>query len=335
MDYRPPSFRQPQQYDIPASLDSIFNHYQQMTAQAEQSKLQGIELRNKLGVDPRNMTEEQLDRGFAGPTVTPAKPGSGSFDMGGNQAVPATPEQTTFDRDPHVAAIQRHIQTRRQGESAGVRKNALENTKTEAEIGKLNAEAGKLGREGGAGAIDLKDKAAIEGRLYDDYRNAQPVKNLVLVRDAVRNIAALSKSKTGIADIGIVYSLVKVLDPASAVKEGEITLSQSANPAAQKIADAWNNAKQGRMGNDEKNRQILSAARAIYKETEAGANMERDAVAGRGKQYGIDPEIALPRLGIPQNEFDGMGREEVPLKDARGVTRIGLYEGDKFVGWKQ
>lgn len=181
---------------------------------------------------------------------------------------------------------------------------------------KTQAEIDALGRKdrGGVAAIDLKDKAAIEGRLYDDYRNAQPVKNLVLVRDAVRNIAALSKSKTGIADIGIVYSLVKVLDPASAVKEGEITLSQSANPAAQKIADAWNNAAKGRLGNDEKNKQILSAARAIYKETERGANMERDAVSKRGNQYQINPDIAFPQWGIPQKEFDAMegGGQQTP-----------------------
>ncbi len=302
------------------TLDDIFSTYQAAKLNAQQQTrlgqqdaiaaqdrqrqmaVQDLLLRKEYnGVNPLNMTPDQRNRGLAGPTMTPAVPASGSFDMGGNQATPAQAEQTTYDSDPDVAKLQAVANQWKQSRVQGAEKNALENRKTTAEIGKLNAEAGKLGREGQA--ITLPDKARIEGQLYDDYRNAQTVKNFTQVRDAYRNIATLAKGKSGINDVGIVYSLVKMLDPNSAVREGEIALSNQATPLAQKVATAWNNAAKGRVSADEKNREILAAARSIYNESKKGVDMERGVLSKRGAQYGIDANIVFPDFGIPQDEM--------------------------------
>lgn len=133
MKYDPPSFRRPQQYDVPGSLDALFNQYQQLQAQKEQSGLQGLALREKYGTDPRGMTPQQLDRGFAGPQITPAVPQGAYPENMVGLPPPARPEQVTFDQDPHVAAIQRHIQARKQTASLGAQEKqaGIENTKAD------------------------------------------------------------------------------------------------------------------------------------------------------------------------------------------------------------
>ena len=141
MDYRPPSFRVPQEYN--GSLDGVFEQYRQLKAQQDQMGRQDTIDTLQYGTPLRGLTQDQLQRGAQGPTMTPAVPAGPMPTNMVEMQRPAQPAQEQFDNDPHVAAIQRFIQTKRQG--AGQQTRLVES-----EINKNNrAPVGGAGAFGG------------------------------------------------------------------------------------------------------------------------------------------------------------------------------------------
>lgn len=144
MDYRPPSFRQPQDVG-PISLDGIFEAYQKNKMEREQMARQGFEDTVKFGAPIGQMTPEQLGRALSPVQNMPATPGG--FNMPGtmigspNRNMPAQIGGPQFDQDPHVAAIQRFLEQKRAGEARGVQKDSLGMDLTRSEIEKNRAMA--------------------------------------------------------------------------------------------------------------------------------------------------------------------------------------------------
>ncbi len=207
MNYNPPSFRKPQQYDIPASIDGIFDQYMQLQAQKQGAALQDITLRERYnGTNPLTdlKTDEQRSRAFAGPTITPATPAMPNQDFSRQMAqpygapmlgqgqdprlaaqnmmgapTPAVPEHIQFSNDIHEANIQRAIQTRKQGASMDARGKQADYAKTLSETDENMAQAEKLRRtpaEGGAPrTVNIKGVDYIETMTAQGLPHYQPI----------------------------------------------------------------------------------------------------------------------------------------------------------------
>lgn len=144
MDYRPPAFRQPQQFS--GSLDGIFEQYERMKAEKEQAGRQDFADTVQYGTPLRGLTPEQLQRGAQGPTMTPAVPAyepNNMVEMGR----PAQSAREQFDNDPHVAAIQRFIQTKKQGASMASTGAQTDIDLKRSQIRENNAQADALGQD--------------------------------------------------------------------------------------------------------------------------------------------------------------------------------------------
>lgn len=166
MDYRPPSFRQPTQYAAQGGLDSLFQAYVAAQEKEKQDAMQDVSIRSQYGGErPDLMTPEARARSLAGPTVTPALPGTPAIPpspnpqafmsqigqtqtgplmasaqgqdpyaasramMGnpGQEATPGIPEHIQYSNDLHEEHIQRAIRQKQVGVDLG-------NRHTEAEI---------------------------------------------------------------------------------------------------------------------------------------------------------------------------------------------------------
>lgn len=140
MEYRPPSFRQPQEYGV--SLDGIFDAYLKNKAEKEGRTRQDFSDTVQYGTPISGLSPEQLERGAQGPTQGP-----GGFAMPGTMIGAPQPTGPQFDQDPHVAAIQRFIQNKRQSTALGQQEQVLGMDKTRSEIKENEAQALKLGSE--------------------------------------------------------------------------------------------------------------------------------------------------------------------------------------------
>ncbi len=182
MQYDPPSFRRPQQYDVPASLDAIFSQYQQITAQKQAAALQDVNMRKEFnGENPLLMTPEARARGFAGPTVTSAIPevaavpptlqtfrsnpnGEPTIGTPAAPGIPGragVPEHIQFENDVHEANLQRWKQKRDAGASAELDYKKSESAKNYAAAGR--------GSPGSGVQLNPQQSAALQWGIHQGF----------------------------------------------------------------------------------------------------------------------------------------------------------------------
>lgn len=73
--------------------------------------------------------------------------------------------------------------------------------------------------------LSKKDKAGMENTLRDDLRTE--LEDYSVVNNGWQNIVGLANKPSGFSDYGLIVSFVKVLDPGSVVKEGEVKAAES------------------------------------------------------------------------------------------------------------
>lgn len=316
LNFQPPSFVQPNQYaDLPRGLDDIFNTYLRNKALREQQQAAAEDRRYARfgqrmafgGLDPATVTDDQFSAALrppqAGPMATPSPAGGfpTAAPMGPTSQAPSNlAPQAGIPESVNVTKLRELFATRKNAAALASMEQMLGLKKTQAEIGKLQAAAA-------GGGLDAEARAKIENQITGDYFGNKAVTDFQSVRDAFRKITALSKKDLGIADIGTVYSFIKILDPGSAVREGETIIVQSANPGIQKLAMLWNQFVKGDVTPEQVKGQITEAARDLYKAQEIGYRDFRGSQVRRTQQYpGLNPDIVAPDLGIPEAEMAGL-----------------------------
>ena len=87
--------------------------------------------------------------------------------------------------------------------------------------------------------------------LKRQYDSETTIKNSKERADAFNGVLNALKVNNPLGDINVIYSLVKVFDPGSVVKEGEIKLTQKANSLPGQVKLIVQNMKTGRMVTDQ------------------------------------------------------------------------------------
>lgn len=291
---RPPGLEETQYPDVGGALDKLYNAYLQNRQYQDSRTAQGLGLAEK-GIDPTSIGMQ-------------SNPAFGPLLERWNQA---------------------------QAQSRLASKSALDFQASQTR--ENQAQAAKLERENSTpvapGAVtDPYKRSQIEGQIMDDFMKSQSVKDFDQVKNAVRNISALSSKKGGISDVGQLYSFVKILDPNSVVREGEIALSQNAVPGLDKVALAWNNFRAGRINTEDMNKQIKLAAKDIYGQRLLGLREVQGAYATRAKQYGLNESVVTPDLSIPQVEMEQMFGGEVVTRTLKDGSQVKVMrQGNQWV----
>ncbi len=97
-----------------------------------------------------------------------------------------------------------------------------------------------------------------EKSLADQYQNNPHVKQAYGVSEAAAQIrAAASQVNNPQGDLDIIYSVVKIRDPNSVVREGEIDLQRAARSLGTQVVQAWQKAAAGRMLTPAEREQIV------------------------------------------------------------------------------
>lgn len=113
------------------------------------------------------------------------------------------------------------------------------------------------------------------------------------LESAYENMKTAQATGTGASQIGALYSFVKVLDPTSAVREGEISLAQSANPLLQRLGIQYNLDKiqKGQVLPPSLVKDLVTVAGNMYLQKK---NQFQDAInreVETAKAYGIEDRI--------------------------------------------
>lgn len=152
----------------------------------------------------------------------------------------------------------------------------------------------KLAGEKGQQLFERADK------LRDDFSATTAFKDYNLVAPQYNQIQKLAGkvNPSGTDDLAMIYALAKILDPGSAVREGEVQFSQMAMPGAEKmIRDLKGFYSEKGMLNPTIRADIAANAAAIYGDRKQAFDATADRFGKLATKYGIDPEeVVIPEL---------------------------------------
>jgi hypothetical protein len=143
-------------------------------------------------------------------------------------------------------------------------------------------------------------------------------KNFVTIRDAYNNVEKLAANPSPAADIGLVYSIMKVFDPTSVVRETEYATAQNAAGVPDQVRNMWNRMLTGERLNEAQRADFVRQAQTIYGQQEQTYNRTRDQYRGITERQGLNPQNVLldyanpSQPGPAQSEASGIAGGGMP-----------------------
>lgn len=153
---------------------------------------------------------------------------------------------------------------------------------------KYLAETNKSLKEvaGESGAIPEKDKPDMELKLRKEYNTETKTYKDVL--ESYRRIEATED--TAVGDISLIFAYMKMLDPASVVREGEQATAQNARGVPDSVANLYNKALSGERLTENQRKQFRSQASKLAEAAKETEKTVRSGLTRISKKYGLDTE---------------------------------------------
>lgn len=161
-----------------------------------------------------------------------------------------------------------------------------------------------------------KEAADAEEGLRKEF-TAQS-KNFVTIRDAYNNVQQLAANPSPAADIGLVYSIMKVFDPTSVVRETEYATAQNAAGVPDQVRNMWNRMLSGERLNPTQRSDFVNQAKTIYGSQEEAYNRLRGQYGGITQRWGLNPQNTLLDFANPvqpgpaQSEPSSISTQQMP-----------------------
>lgn len=108
---------------------------------------------------------------------------------------------------------------------------------------------------------DASQRAGVEETLRKEVANT--TKDYRTIREAAASLEALAKNPSAASDIATIFSFMKILDPASVVREGEFATAQNAAGVPDRVVNVYNRILSGERLNDNQRNDFLTQARSL------------------------------------------------------------------------
>lgn len=169
-------------------------------------------------------------------------------------------------------------------------------TREQLEIDKLKPKPMGVGGGPAKPALSLKDQLNTEGKYRDDFvRDMKPISEM---RYSFDRLNAAQDDAAG--DLALIFNYMKMLDPGSAVREGEFANAQNAAGVPDQIRNQWNKLKSGERLNPEQRTSFKTQAKKIYEPYQKEGKRLRTAYTSLAKRNNLDP--AAITLSAPEEE---------------------------------
>jgi hypothetical protein len=156
--------------------------------------------------------------------------------------------------------------------------------KADAAAAKAENDALKSGKKDSATAFDETKK------LRDEFSAHPNTKNFDIVDNYYSRGVKLAKKETAAGDMGLIFSLMKVYDPSSTVREGEYATAANSGSIPAQFLNIYNKAKDGQKLQPEQRAQFIdtmSEAAQVQHQKLMGTANQYAAIA---KKRGLDSE---------------------------------------------
>lgn len=163
----------------------------------------------------------------------------------------------------------------------------VQSARAEAQAAKDEAKAATSAKKDVAQAFDETKK------LRDEFTAHPNTKSFDVVDNYFERGVKLAQKQTSAGDMGLIFSLMKVYDPTSTVREGEYATASNSGSIPQQFLNIYNKAKDGQ--------KLQPEQRAQFVETMAeAAEVQHKKLMGTAAQYrsiaeaaGLDPDKVI------------------------------------------
>lgn len=162
-------------------------------------------------------------------------------------------------------------------------------------------------------------------KLRDEF-NAQS-KDFVQVGDSYNLIRKLAKAPSAAGDISMIFQYMKMLDPASTVREGEFATAQQATGVPGQILNKYNQLLKGERLTDDQRKDFLSQARNAYQSRKMRNSAVVDRYTKIAQRNGVNPDDVVGDMSVFEDAEDG-----APMKITSDADYDKLPSGTEFVG---
>jgi hypothetical protein len=136
-----------------------------------------------------------------------------------------------------------------------------------------------------------------EGALRDDFTKLTT--DFRTVQDAHNKIIEASKTPTGAADMSLLYSYVKLLDPGSVVRESEFATAAASGSLGERMQGLVQRVLSGQRLPDSLRKDFIDQANSIYGAQKKGYDNITSQYETLAKNYGVDPKNVTTRFDTP------------------------------------
>ncbi len=132
--------------------------------------------------------------------------------------------------------------------------------------------------------------------LRDEVNNL--TKDYRTVRDAYGKIVEAAKKPTGAGDMSLLYSYIKLLDPGSAVREGEFATAAQSGSLGERMQGYVNRVLSGERLPENLRKDFLTEAQNIYRVQRQGFEGVRNQYTDIAKRNNLKPEDVIVDYGL-------------------------------------
>jgi hypothetical protein len=171
-------------------------------------------------------------------------------------------------------------------------------------------------------AKDLREKFDAEPETRK-YRVAQT---------ALHQIRSSAESGTGVGDISLIYQYIKMLDPDTGVREGEIALAGQTGSLPDRVVNTYNNILKGHKLSDKQRKQFADEASRLLQVRSKGMEEHVEWLQAAARRNKLNPDDIIrykpykheewlpPLLGDGTRRNDGGGFDEEVAAATKGAT---------------
>ncbi len=167
----------------------------------------------------------------------------------------------------------------------------------------------------------------ITGKLRDDYTQIVKSTGWADQQGFYQRLKTVANDKTGASDLALVFSYMKVLDPTSAVREGEYANAKNTASVPDWLIAKYNAAVDGRLLSPAQRKNFVAAADKIYKTSLDRQEAIRKDFTSKAERAKVNPQDVLVDFGAPQaaDTASGQPAPQATVPSATGPNGQKLY----------
>ncbi len=297
-------------------------------------------IEQQSGISPQQMNPGQLQNS----PYQQGQPGFGNPQPGLNQTVLASlpGQQTNMQSQPQMQNILQSLGQILQSGLKGAGQGMIGPEMTNATTARMLAEQKMAGNEplqkGEREKIGLETQKALlveaqklqkEGLLKPQdllTKFEQASQPWYTQRDAFSRINTSAKDPSPAGDLSVLYGYMKMLDPGSTVREGELATAKDVGSVPSRVWQAYNSVLNGKKLHPDIRKDYVDRATRLFKSAEAQQKSSVEGFANLGRANGIEPKLFMRNTALSNTNSKyvktGMhGNQRVGMK-ADGTVEV-------------